>query len=135
MRGWGGPKRRRAIVLALTAAGLTAVGLPGLPRAQALVPASVEARLTAGDSDDNFGPATDLDGDTAVAALNGRENGVVVQRSVVVFRRAGTAWAQEAVLALPLAQTAVTDLAVDGDTVAAGTSPGPTFVFTRSGTT
>ena len=135
MRGWGGPKHRRAIVLALTAAGLTAVGLPGLPRAQALVPASVEARLTAGDSDDNFGPATDLDGDTAVAALNGRENGVVVQRSVVVFRRAGTAWAQEAVLALPLAQTAVTDLAVDGDTVAAGTSPGPTFVFTRSGTT
>ena len=62
MRGWGGPKHRRAIVLALTAAGLTAVGLPGLPRAQALVPASVEARLTAGDSDDNFGPATDLPG-------------------------------------------------------------------------
>lgn len=135
MRRSGRRQTSRAALWVVAAAGLTAVGLPGVPRAEALVPASIEARLIAGDSNDSFGPATDLDGDTAVAAFNRNENGAVVQRSVLVFRRTGTAWALEATLALPLAQTLVTDLAVDGNTVAAGTSFGPTFVFTRSGTT
>ena len=104
--------------------------------------AAPEAVLTPADavSGDQFGSVVALSGDTALAATEQRDSD---QGAVYVFRRTGTAWAQEAKLtALDAAAGDAfgSSVAIDGDTALIGareklSSRGAAYVFTRSGTT
>jgi hypothetical protein len=131
-----GRRLRCRLVIAALAVTLAAPIWPVAPTGAAL-PSAVEAILTAGTDRDQFGPAADLDGDTAVVGFQRRDDALgVVEQSVRVFRRTGMSWAPEATIPIPLPspENPLADVAVDGDTLAASTVNGPTYVFVRSGT-
>ncbi|WP_276258273.1 FG-GAP repeat protein [Haloglomus litoreum] len=115
-----------------------------------LFPTIQQAKLFAsdGDSDDGFGHAVAVDGDTALAGAWGDEdpNGSGAG-SAYVFTRSGSTWSQQAKL-LPTDGDAQDrfgwSVALSGDTALVGayqdedpngSNSGSAYVFTRSGTT
>lgn len=88
-------------------------------------------------TDDGFGFAVDIDGDTLVVGTPAWING----GAAYVFVRDGTEWVEQTVLQAPDGQVGDTfgySVAVDGDTVAVGSIyhrlAGAAYVFRRSGT-
>ncbi len=109
---------------------------------------SQQAQLTASDaaSNDNFGAAVAISGDTIVVGAYGDDNGFNSdQGSAYVFVRSGTTWSQQA--KLTVGDGAANDwfgyaVAVSGDTVMIGAplddfgstvNQGSAYVFVRSG--
>jgi hypothetical protein len=93
-----------------------------------------------GEGNDRFGTSVSISGDTAVVGTNNSRSGFGTAR---VFRRTGSAWAQEAKLTDPEATNSDYfgyQVAISGDTVIVAaqgknSEQGAVLVFTRSGTT
>lgn len=105
-----------------------------------------EARLTASDIApyDEFGSAVDIDGDTAVFGVSGRDDGGNESGAAYIFVRTGETWAQQAKLTASDAGAGDEfgiSVAISGDTVVVGAhadddgaaNSGSAYVFTRSG--
>ncbi|MGQ0619229.1 MAG: Calx-beta domain-containing protein [Panacagrimonas sp.] len=96
---------------------------------------SRQAKLTAlndGATNDSFGAAIAIDGDTLViSAPFDDTDGDPTRDSVFVFRHSGGIWAQEARL-IASSQTLGLSLSVSGDTIIAGTFLGQAHIFVRN---
>ena len=118
------PTRRAAVALLLlpVALWLVTTGADAAAPASSLDPATREAN-------DRFGAAVDLDADTAVVGVPGRQQ-------VGVYARQSDGWEEAGTIAPPApAPSFGTAVALDGDTVVVGApDAGTAHVFRRQGT-